>query len=396
MPQPIGSDRVQVRRDGNVLLICPRPKEWVARRNRTSTSAEHPGTAVFWEDTCWEVLSLEQSAGGATRYLLAPWSDSHTIRVRADYDEASEARRAAEWRRTEERRKRRWLVLLFSFIAGLAPARVLEKIEHEYGVRRETLVWASMAPQFAFSVYCFAHLPIVGLPNPPGPVLSHFMPLGFYFIAECALRVRLLLGGKAIGSLLGVIPWLIWSVFRKESPDSRAEQEFFEPGVRDLRYRLILKSDSDLRTASMTPASAQEALEDAVRMREPFLTLLTPPEQELLRSRVAYQPLNLAKQMAAIIFVLASSGAIASWLAIWVGRHRFSLWLSALSATYLAAEQVYRLRVLDRGKTVASVLAFAGRPMMRTILARAEEAARLRAQQKARLEAMAEPEAEIE
>src|SRR5215470_11766963 len=54
-----GSDRLSLGRGGRFVLACRVPKGWIARREATLTSPEHPGTAVYWEEQWFEVVGVE-------------------------------------------------------------------------------------------------------------------------------------------------------------------------------------------------------------------------------------------------------------------------------------------------------------------------------------------------
>src|SRR6267378_2805299 len=94
--RPFGYDRVRSGHGDQWILVARRSKGWLPRVPKTLTSAEHPGTAILWEDRFFEVVTADASAGGSIRYVLEPWRDNHVIRVSEPYDEASEERRAAE------------------------------------------------------------------------------------------------------------------------------------------------------------------------------------------------------------------------------------------------------------------------------------------------------------
>src|SRR5713226_6533586 len=117
-----GSDTIEPQKDGTFLLECPIPKGWIGRRPGTQTSAEHPGTAVRWEEHVLEVLQATPGAHGGMRYRLAPWDGRHAIRVVCGYDaEAEEEHSREQSGRLSGIRKRR-ITLLLAPLAGLLPA----------------------------------------------------------------------------------------------------------------------------------------------------------------------------------------------------------------------------------------------------------------------------------
>jgi hypothetical protein len=78
--RPYGSDRV--RSSGGRLILHSRlPKGWTPRTPKSLTNAEFPGTAVYWDDEYYEVLSADPLPAGGVRYVLDKWRDDHAIRV---------------------------------------------------------------------------------------------------------------------------------------------------------------------------------------------------------------------------------------------------------------------------------------------------------------------------
>jgi hypothetical protein len=59
MARVFGDDRVEIRADGSRVLTCSHSKGWHARIAGSQTRAEHPGTAVRWEDTIYEVIEAD-------------------------------------------------------------------------------------------------------------------------------------------------------------------------------------------------------------------------------------------------------------------------------------------------------------------------------------------------
>ena len=54
-------------------------ERWQARVAKTLTSPEHPGTAIFWDDAIFEVVSAELQPQGAVRYGI--YQMTSTIRM---------------------------------------------------------------------------------------------------------------------------------------------------------------------------------------------------------------------------------------------------------------------------------------------------------------------------
>ena len=101
--------------DGAVVLICRLAKEgWTARVPNTLTRSEHPGTAILWDEAYYEVVDINVIANGV-EYTLAPWSESHTMRVSDAYDAKSEAKRT---RRSEASVTRRFSGSIVTTVEG--------------------------------------------------------------------------------------------------------------------------------------------------------------------------------------------------------------------------------------------------------------------------------------
>ena len=84
MPQPHGRDRVTLLENGQLSLASLRPKGWEGR-DTSAGPVLRPGTAVQWDDTLFEVLSVVTTPAGGTRYLLAPWDDRLLVRTLVGY-----------------------------------------------------------------------------------------------------------------------------------------------------------------------------------------------------------------------------------------------------------------------------------------------------------------------
>jgi hypothetical protein len=67
MPRAYGSDLLSLGPEGRLVLACRVPKGWIARREATLTSPQHPGTAVYWDETWYEVVDIETIDAGADR-----------------------------------------------------------------------------------------------------------------------------------------------------------------------------------------------------------------------------------------------------------------------------------------------------------------------------------------
>ena len=97
MPIPHGRDRVLETGDGALVLSCFRPKGWSGRPGaggpgstptESAVAAAAPGTAVEWDGVIYEVVRVEESASGGTRYTLEPWDERQVIRKLERYGAA--------------------------------------------------------------------------------------------------------------------------------------------------------------------------------------------------------------------------------------------------------------------------------------------------------------------
>src|SRR5436853_2002964 len=208
--RPYGSDRVRARDDGAVVLICRLAKEgWTARESKTLTRSEHPGTAVLWDDADYEVVDVD-TLPNAVEYTLAPWSESHTMRVSDTYDAKSEAQRTADRADVARRVKGRRAATFFGFITGHLPASVQEQIGHETGTNPPMLTIFSAIPELLVFCYCvrnFVEAKFNERPYPP----AWFVLLSGYLFLDAAIRAgNAFLSGKPLGSIFGIIGYAIY------------------------------------------------------------------------------------------------------------------------------------------------------------------------------------------
>ena len=90
MPRPLDRDRLEPTTDGTVVLLSLRPKGWSGRREVSPRAPVLPGTAVRWEGDLYEVLNVEERAGGGFRHVLAPWDDRYLVRKLVEYGHGGE------------------------------------------------------------------------------------------------------------------------------------------------------------------------------------------------------------------------------------------------------------------------------------------------------------------
>jgi hypothetical protein len=187
---------------------------WRPRTAATLTSIAHPGTAIRFEDSLYEIVGAEPAllAGSGVLYHLKPWDDAYTIRRIVAYDR-KECRRLAAERAVDRRDARMGLPLvLLTPLIGLLPADDQRRIEWRYGIgsRLATLVSALLlmfvgAPGVISSLVAF-------FARAFGASSADFVPwpyhyflvqlLAQYFFVESCLRLHVCLAqDRPTGSL---------------------------------------------------------------------------------------------------------------------------------------------------------------------------------------------------
>jgi hypothetical protein len=341
-----GQDRLEAGEGGEIWLICPVPKAWLPRRNRTPTTAEFPGTAVAWEGGVFEVLRCEPQPDGAVRYGLGPWPEGHAIRRMERYDEESEAARVAEQDDRRSRLRHRWLSILLAPLAGLLPGDVQMRMEFEFGAPALAMTISS-----AFSLAVIGLLGLIehllaragdglGLPAYLAPPFS----LAAYLAIESALRLGSAIAAREpMGSLPVVVAYAAWKEARAPEPAA--------PGL------------------AAPGADAERDAQDRFRMLEPTLSLLAAGEQERIASRFPFDPIRWGKITAGVLLFVGGGNALVSFLDLAVGRFGAAdaAWLAA--GGLLALEQLWRWRRLASGTPAGSVLGALVRPLARPLLA---------------------------
>ena len=334
--RPYGSDRIRVADDGTIEVSSRLPKSgWVARTPRTLTRRERPGTAVLWDDDCFEVVDVVVLQQGV-RYVLARWNDAESMRLTSRYDEEAEAARAAERVDVIRREKQRKVVNFFAIFTGHLPGAVQQKLAHEVNVDapRLTIVsvifeWAIIA---AIAFYCAGRL----LAEDPLPMALALFA-GFLGI-EGTIRFKLaFLDGRASGSIFGLLAYAIYAALTGKKEPVRAGEAV--PKLREF--------------------SAEEQLMHSFHVREPLVTLLSPAEQQRIAAKFDYDYRRTATKMALGILGTAIAGVIAS-----ASSHA---WISLGVASLLGIEQIVRIPQLPR-RPVASLLSIFARPLVRKFL----------------------------
>lgn len=211
MPTPFGTDRLETAPDGSLRLLCASSKGWRPRLPAAGRRAEHPGTAVEWQQGVFEVLAAEPQLSGGIAYSLEPWRDDLAIRSLERYDAASEAGRAAERRWRKEAPRKRWLAILLSPLLGNLPGNVQERMERDFGAPANAMTAASAFPLFVLGILgLFAFVArIAGGSLAPLPEPS--LPLSLYLVLESSLRLSIVVTqSRPAGSIPGTIAYALW------------------------------------------------------------------------------------------------------------------------------------------------------------------------------------------
>ena len=343
-----GSDRVRRGEGEQMILLSSRDKGWTARVPKTLTTAEHPGIAVLWEDRYFEVVSATP-AGQSIRYVLEPWRENHAIRLTDLYDAPSEVSREAEYQAGLRRTRGRTAANLLGILTGHLPAPVQERMGSELGILPARLTAISLIlPMTVIGFVVYENVDRLIKQQAGLPVW--LLAICGYLLAESMSRLVLVWSqNRPVGSLAGR---LAYSLFYLLTPSRKG-----------MPAPMIVRRP--------TPALQREAppvdvlLQDALSVREPLLTLLTPQEQLTLARRYGYDYRRLSWKVSAVIFLLATAGVVTSWIKFRDGAG-LSL-ISMLVAALVAGEQVIRLRSFSRGPS-GSVLGFIARPFARRLL----------------------------
>ncbi len=353
-----GGDRLEQKPDGTFFLFSPVSKGWIGRKPGTRTSAEHPGTAVDWENEVFEVREAAPLADGTMRYLLALWEERHAIRVLERYDEASEKARAGFRRQLAGGERKRKLSAFFAPVLGHLPGFVQEDMEKEFGAPALLMTILSALPLFVIGFLSLFGWLVASFgagfsPEKGKLVLFEFLawiplPLALFLFAESAVRLAsATAAGKPCGSLVGVLGYEIWRAVR---------------GERGWQPRRLAAS------SSASPATAR-ALQDRFRLLEPLLALLTPREQGMLAWKFGFDPILWGKRTATGLLIVAALNVLISLGALAAGTGGLGDFLWLVVGTFFLVEQLARRRALSRGEPAGSLLGALVRPLARGILA---------------------------
>ena len=188
--------------DGSLILTAAVSKGWTARTARTLTVAEHPGTAVEWDGSVYEVRDAVPDADGSIRYRLRPWDDRHAIRRMERYDAVTEEIREIERRDRRRDLEKRRLSILLAPLAGFLPRDVQKRMERDFGAPAIAMTIASAAPLFAIGFLGVMAI-LVGMVGATMPLpgwLAPSPPVAFYLFLSSAAR---LMSAVASGEPLG-------------------------------------------------------------------------------------------------------------------------------------------------------------------------------------------------
>ena len=350
MPRPFGTDRLDVAAGGALVLFAAQPKGWRERSPATRTSAEHPGTAVRWDDELWEVTAAVELPGGGVRYELLRWDERHAARHVETYDGPGEARRA-EARAADRRRGRGWArAFVLSPLFGHLPSDVQQRIEDDTAFSAPVMTIVSAIPLFVFGVVSLVSL------LSAGAGAAAFFPAGVsvagvYLLAESGARLAVAITqGRPVGSFAGET---LVTLFRAARPRVAGEEGSGAAAGRSV-WEVGAPDDGT-------------AARDAYRMREPLFALLSVEEQQHAAEEFGFDPLRWGRISA--VFLLGALGPmfLASLLALLILPELSDLLLFLLLG-FLVAEQVGRLRRVARREAAPSVLRFLARPFCAGLL----------------------------
>lgn len=348
--QAFGLDRLRVSDDGRVFLSSRVPKEWRARSVRAASSIPHPGTAVLWDEVFYEVVRETPLPNGGVRYELAPFPDDLLMRDSVAYDEASEVARSAHRHDTKRREHSRKILNALAPITGHAPAAVQEWMHLEIGTPPSALTGISAIPLIIFAAVSIRWMVNMRMDGAPLPVPKFVLLLGLYLGLESVVRLYSAVGlGRPIGSVPGLVVYAL-------------AHRFF------LRRTVLPSAFTPARgTATLHTAPSDDvALQDALMIREPFLTLLAVSDQQKLAARYGFSPLRYGRKTATVILVVSAVGSFTSVSGLLQG-HGLSSFVSLVLSAWLAIEQVVRWPALT-STGAPSILRFVVRPLAGKLL----------------------------
>jgi len=343
---PHGTDRVRAVAGGRIILFSRYAKGWQPRVEKTLTSPEHPGMAIFWDDEIYEVVAADAQQQGGIRYVLELWREEHAMRVTDRYDEESEAQRIAEHEAGIRREKKRKAATLVAFLAGHLPAPVQEQMSSELGMfaPRMTLlsvlsVWLVIAALIVTMAQGLMH----GIPLRPWQII-----LTAFLGVENVVRFNLAWSqNRPMGSLAGVLVYsMAYAAGWKRGMTSPLQE-------------------SKGHSVYVREEDADTTLRDRFHVREPLVTLLPPAEQEQFAERFDYDYRRHSSSVAWVVLVFSAAGIVTS-LQNLRNDPGAGAFISLVCAGLIAVEQLLRLSAFKRGPA-GSVLGVIVRPFMRSL-----------------------------
>lgn len=351
MPRPYGRDRLEALPGGRIAVLCREPKGWKGRQGAPEFHhrADHPGTAVLWEDAHWEVLEVEWRPDGVFRYVLAPWNETNVFRGMVRYDEETEAARVEVRRQEQRATAQRTVLVVLAPLAGLLPEDDQLRLESRLAVPAGRMTFLSALAGLLLGTYCVISLIAASLGGGADPATTAVLLVGNYLFVESFARLVVVMSqGRPVGSLL-VFPWLVVKAIR-------------EPKAPDLGH------PPDARDRDWERHRTYHAL-------QPVLALLPEEDQRYLLSAFEFDPLSWGRTTALAIGgvgLLFAGSAVMNLLA-GLGGWTELLWLGLGLA--LLAEQRGRLARIRSGRPAGSVFGRWVRPFARSILPPSVQAA---------------------
>lgn len=336
--QAHGGDRFRISGE-KVVLYSRISKGW--------TVGTHvcPGTAVQWEEQFFEVMSAEPLPAGGVRYVLAPWSESSTMRTFSIYDEASEERLRADDELAQRQRKNSRIARLSGVFLGHLPAHVQNHYANELGLFPARMTLLSTIPSMVLLGTCVWLYAGSRLEERPSPVPAWLFAFALLMLADSAVRFLVAMSQmRGMGSFPGTIGYAL--------------------------YRLVARKPEPRKLSSSftLPATEEVTAHDSLEMRDAFLTLLRPDEQTRIAERFGWDYRRYASRVAWAILLCAAIGA-ASMTQKLLREGGLSPLLSLVCALLVVVEQIARLNAFRRGPA-GSVFGLLVRPFARDLLER--------------------------
>ncbi|MCP3957498.1 MAG: hypothetical protein GY719_06565 [bacterium] len=240
--------------------------DWKARQEGAFHRATFPGTAVLVGERWYEIVSVATSAGAPRRtyYDLREWDDTAVIRTAFELTpEACQALTQAH-REREKRRKQAAAVALMPVFTGLLPAPDQKRLENAYGVSPVSATMISALVLLIASTivimltFAYSQGMAFGEDRELIKRIVAWAPLAAYLLVESIVRIYAVKGNQPAGSLLLVLPIIIWRGLREAAtpPDRQDTQVRVDTlGLRTARDRVrrLEGGPNDLEVISRMP-----------------------------------------------------------------------------------------------------------------------------------------------